>query len=157
MKQQPRFRSPSLFLGPMAAIAFAMGCASTKPVSPPVSAASSTPNAGVADPTCNYTQASEAHVEPRHCDTSTFPDKSKFNDATTACNGLVGGQSFCANVQTNHNHRTVQQDGRICYDRNFNSTIGTQNGADQTWGRVVINQSTGVVVSQFPESGAGCQ
>jgi hypothetical protein len=34
--------------------------------------------------------------------------------------------------------------------------IGTQNGSNQSWGRVVIDQNTGVVVSQFPASGAGC-
>jgi hypothetical protein len=56
----------------------------------------------------------------------------------------------------NPTSRKIQPDGRICYDKDFQRVIGTQNGSNQSWGRVVIDQNTGVVVSQFPASGAGC-
>lgn len=107
------------------------------------------------DPNCKYTQNSEAHVKPRHCDPSTYPGKSKFDTSSTVyCNGLAGGQKLCDTVQAAPDRRTVQPDGRICYDKDMDAAIGTRG---ERWARVIIEPGTGEVVTQFPEAGAGCR
>ncbi|MBB3059562.1 hypothetical protein [Microbulbifer rhizosphaerae] len=109
----------------------------------------------VGDPGCAYTQDSYDHVYPRHCDTSVFTSKSKFGGAGARyCNGLPGGQELCDTVQAAPDRRTVQPDGRICYDKNMGHVIGTSG---EQWARVVIKPGTGEVVTQFPENSAGCR
>lgn len=115
----------------------------------------STSGAPMADPNCHYTTGSYNHVYPRHCDTHQYTGKSKFDTATTPyCNGLGGGQNLCDLVQASPDRRTVQPDGRICYDKNMRRVIGTRG---EQWARVVIEPGTGVVVTQFPENNAACR
>lgn len=106
------------------------------------------------NPGCRYTSQSFAHVEPRHCNPGTYPGKSKFAQATGYCNGLAGGQGLCETVQVAPDRRTIQPDGRICYDKDMGAAIGTRG---ETWARVVIDPNSGVVVTQFPENAAGCR
>lgn len=108
-----------------------------------------------ADPDCDYTQNSYNHVEPRHCDPTTYPDKSKFDQSTTDyCDGISEGQNLSETVQSDYDRRTVQFDDRICYDKNMGVVVGTSG---ETWVRLVIDGDDGEVVTLFPESRAGCR
>lgn len=110
------------------------------------------PEPELVDADCVVTQAVfDDHIYPRHCDPNQFQDKSKF--LLQYCT-RAAAQQMCESVQNAAAQvRTVQQDGRVRYDSELGTVIGT-NG--EMCGRLVIaSTADGTVVTLFPERAGG--
>ncbi|MBI5299406.1 MAG: hypothetical protein HY877_03825 [Deltaproteobacteria bacterium] len=92
-----------------------------------------------------YTVRSAAHVEPNHVNLNREKRRSKFLPEE-------GGQAFVDEVAEKawkQGNVTIQpQDGRIRFDANLGRTVGTRG---ETRGRVILDPSSGEVITQFPQ------
>lgn len=97
-----------------------------------------------ADPICDVTAQSFAHIQQRHCTAGV--QASQF--LPQYCATIQDAQQFCEQVQNATNKsRTVQPDSRIRYDANLGWVVGTQQ---EKCARLIIKPN-GEVVTQFPE------
>ena len=100
-------------------------------------------------PDCFVTElAFEDHIYPRHCDTVSYPNKSKF--ISKYCNDVADAEAFCRLVQNADEVTiTVQSDNRVRYDATLNQVVGKEG---EKCGRLIIKSETnGSVVTQFPQ------
>jgi RHS repeat-associated protein len=98
-------------------------------------------------PRPKYGKASDDHVQPRHHDTTKYPDKSKFASGE-------GGQRFADEVYDNPSVRVAQQmrDRRFVYVvEDMGRNVGSRSGVPTRSG-TVITDLNGNVITQFPGS-----